>query len=262
MPAKAKTLLAKQQAKFDSDWALVSQAALPETTQLTESDFRYAWLLVNTRTFYHTTPATKKLTRENHMALQPVADLFNHSPAGCTVAYDSNGFTFTTVADIEAGEEVFIRYGTHTNDFLLVEYGFCLPAALNHWDETSLDAHICPRFSAAQRAVLEDAGFWGGYMLDADTVCYRTQTALRLLCVGETRWRAVLEGRRDEDADQQAVDQELKMVLQRYDVEISGVLGDMESVETDDDKAMTSILKSRWIQIEKLVETAMTRLQG
>ncbi|KND87344.1 Ribosomal lysine N-methyltransferase set11 [Tolypocladium ophioglossoides CBS 100239] len=256
LPSTAKSLLAKQQAKFDKDWALVA-AAYPD---MQRGDFLYAWNLVNSRTFYHTTPRTeRKLPKDDHMVLQPVADLFNHSPDGCSVAFDQADFTITTTRAHAPGDELFIRYGPHSNDFLLVEYGFTIGQS-NPWDETCLDPYLCPAFSAAQRRRLADAGFWEGYMLDAGTVCYRSQTALRMLCVAPRKWQAVLDGTRDEDQDEDAINAELLKVLRRYEKDIRGRIAEIDRTDAGTDD-MRSSLRPRWVQIKDLVVTTISRLQ-
>ncbi|POR37577.1 Ribosomal lysine N-methyltransferase set11 [Tolypocladium paradoxum] len=256
LPPTATSLLAKQRAKFDGDWALVA-AAYPHVRR---RDFLYAWNLVNSRTFYHTTPQTeRKLPKDDHMALQPVADLFNHSPDGCSVAFDQADFTITTTRAHAPGDELFIRYGPHSNDFLLVEYGFTI-AQGNPWDETCLDPYLCPAFAAAQRRRLADAGFWQGYMLDAQTPCYRSQTALRMLCVTPRQWQAVLDGTRDEDQDAGAIDAKLLEVLRRYERAIRGRIAEIDGTEAGTED-MRSSLRSRWVQIKDLVVTTIERLQ-
>jgi hypothetical protein len=256
LPASATALLAKQKAKFERDWKAVS----PAYPDLTRDDFLYSWLLINTRTFYHKTRATEKLPREDHMVLQPVADLFNHSPDGCNVAFDDHFFTISTTHDYARGDELFIRYGAHPNDFLLVEYGFTLPTELNPWDETTLDPYLCPLFSRDQRQRLEDAGFWAGYKLDAETVCYRTQIALRMLFLSDVRWRAVLGGERDEDEDTAVAEGELRKVLGKYEGDVKRRIAEVDGV-TEGTGEMRYALRQRWLQIDKLVEMALARLE-
>ena len=230
--------------------------------RLTREDFLYAWLLVNTRTFYHTTRQTAKRPREDHMVLQPVADLFNHSPEGfCTGSFDDDAFTITAEADHEEGQELFIKYGSHGNDFLLVEYGFTLPPPLNPWDETSLDEHLCPLLATAgQKATLEDAGFWGKYMLDRETACYRTHVALRTLVLTPLQWRAVLDGERDEGRDQGKVDAALVSVLRAYEEEIEDKIEEVEETTVGDELSREG-LRDRWVQIKELVVGTKKRLQ-
>ncbi|GAO14862.1 uncharacterized protein UV8b_04101 [Ustilaginoidea virens] len=257
LPPAARRLLDRQRAKFDRDWALAS-AAHPS---LRRPDFLYAWLLVNSRTFYHTTPLTETLPREDHMVLQPVADLFNHSPLlGCRVAFDAACFTITTTHAHREGDELFIRYGAHSNDFLLVEYGFTLPGAANPCDEVCLDPYLCPLLSAQQREQLEEVGFWGKYMLDSETACYRTQIALRVLCLSDHRWRDVLDGVRDEDEDKAAAGRELLAVLARCQDDVGCKLRQLGRCEAGTE-AMRGALRQRWLQINELVNSTTLRLQ-
>ncbi|KAG5992088.1 hypothetical protein E4U43_003855, partial [Claviceps pusilla] len=262
LPATAKALLDKQSAKFAKDWSLVS-AAYPSV--ITHDDFLYAWHLINSRTFYHTTRRTQtRLPKEDHMVLQPVADLFNHAPDGtlalCHVVFNEDCYTFTTSRSCKDGEELFIRYGPHSNDFLLVEYGFALPSGLNKWDEVCLDPYMCPLFTAQQKHTLDEAGFWGKYMLDSETPCYRTQTALRLLCLPEPQWRAVLDGQRDEDEDAEAVNRELLKVLRRCEKDVKSKVMDLDRC-TAGEEEVTDRLRQRWLQIKELVVSNMSRLQ-
>jgi hypothetical protein len=194
------------------------------------------------------------------MVLQPVADLFNHSPDGCNVAFDEASFTITTTGVVKQGDELFIRYGSHSNDFLLVEYGFTLPGSMNPWDEVCLDEYLCPRFTKKQRAELEEAGFWAKYMLDSSTACYRTHTALRMLCCSYTRWRDVLEGLRGEDEDQEAVDEELVEVLKKCDEDVWRNLTELEDC-TAGNGEMKIALKDRWCQMRDMVGTTLARLE-
>lgn len=261
LPSSASAILARQSAKFNKDWALV-EAAFPNSEQITKEDFLYSWLLVNTRTFYHTTRKTEKLPREDHMVLQPVADLFNHSPNGSTVSYNDKFFTITTTRAHCPGDELFIKYGPHANDFLLVEYGFTLPPPLNPWDETCLDPYLCPALIAArQKDRLEEAGFWGKYMLDAETACYRTHVALRTLCLTPLQWQAVLDGERDEDRDKARVDAELVQVLKKYETDIREKLAEVEKM-TAGEELSREVLVDRWLQIKELVVGTIRRLES
>ncbi|PTB45181.1 uncharacterized protein TrAFT101_000639 [Trichoderma asperellum] len=258
LPPGSKSLLAAQQEKFGKDWAIVA-AAYP---QLQKDEYLYNWLLVNTRTFYHTNRKTEKLPKEDHMALQPVADLFNHTPEGyCMAAFNDKFFTFTTTRTHEPGEEVFIRYGPHANDMLLVEYGFTLPSSINPWDETCLDPYICPLLNPTQREHLEDAGFWEKYMLDSQTACYRTHVALRMLCLPLRQWQAVLDGVRDEDTDRHLIDAALLKALTKYDNDITNSL-ELLSSSSAGEEEMRGSLTDRWLQIRQLVAAAISRLQG
>ncbi|KAK1783818.1 hypothetical protein QBC45DRAFT_398971 [Copromyces sp. CBS 386.78] len=180
LPKKALELLLKQEAKFEKDWSMVQQSKLlsPRSGEkeherseeeegeklnksITRDDYLYAWLLVNTRTFYHETPKTKKFNKEDRMVLQPVADLFNHTSYDssaeekegnkktCSVAFSPTAFTITTTRPYTVGEEVYICYGNHSNDFLLIEYGFLFDE--NVWDEVCIDDAILPLLDKSQQ---------------------------------------------------------------------------------------------------------------
>ncbi|PHH87542.1 hypothetical protein CDD83_8732 [Cordyceps sp. RAO-2017] len=144
---------------------------------------------------------------------------------------------------------------------MLVEYGFTLPAARNPWDEACLDPYLCPLPSPAQRALLDEAGFWRNSQLDARTACYRTLPALRLLCLGPARWRAVLDGDRAEDRDRDAVDAALLRVLRACDDDVRAKMADIGPPGGPDDDHAHAALRARWRQIEQLVATAIARLQ-
>lgn len=285
LPAAASQLLAKQSAKFDKDWDTVSAAFPIEgkgkgkgggvSKECTRDEYMHAWLLVNTRTFYFVTPKTEKLPKEDHMALQPVADLFNHTDRdGCHVAFDhTDSFTFRTTRAYEKGDEVHISYGSHSNDFLLVEYGFVL--ARNHWDEVRLDEVVLPALTRSQKEELEDVGFLSNYVLDHDTLCHRTQVALRQMAVtgkygGLTmdEWRKFVSGLDDGEKSQAKVDALAVGLLEKYEATVKTKEKELRKLrfqEEDGDEEMNEgrreILLKRWAQIRGLVKTTIQRLE-
>lgn len=286
LPAGASKLLDNQRAKFDKDWDTVSAAFPIEgkgkakggsvSKECTREEYMYAWLLVNTRTFYFVDPKTERLPKEDHMALQPVADLFNHTDRdGCHVAFDhAESFTFRTTRAYEKGDEVHISYGSHSNDFLLVEYGFVL--ARNHWDEVRLDDDVVlPALTRRQREELEDVGFLGNYVLDNDTLCHRTQVALRQMAVtgrygGLTmdEWRKFVSGLDDGEKSQAKVDALAVGLLEKYEATIKTKEKELRKLrfqEEDGDEAMNEsrreMLLKRWVQIGGLVKATIERLE-
>ncbi|KAJ0351153.1 hypothetical protein COL154_004459 [Colletotrichum chrysophilum] len=256
LPPTAAALLAAQSEKFEAHWSLAA-AALPD---LTYAAYRHAWLLVNSRTFYHVTPRTAKRSRDDHMILQPVADLLNHASRGCNVAFDTESFTIRADRDYSPGEEIHICYGRHSNDFLLVEYGFVMGEGENEWDEACLDEALLPRLSAAQRKRLEERGFLGKWMVDAETVCYRTQVALRSMVLPARRWARFVDGFEDGEAEQAQVDEILKEVLVAYDGEISRKVELISKLE-EGEGFQREMLVMRWGQIQELVRTTIEKLK-
>ncbi|KXX80905.1 Ribosomal lysine N-methyltransferase set11 [Madurella mycetomatis] len=266
LPKPARSLLGKQQSKFDRDWTAVQQHLVPalpasQASSLTRQRFLYAWLLVNTRTFYHETSRTARLLpKDDRMVLQPVADLFNHADGGCEVAFTPGSFTITADREYRPGEEVCICYGRHPNDFLLVEYGFVLTR--NRWDEACIDDAVMPEFDDAQREALEEQGFWGKYVLDERTVCYRTQVAVRLLCVGDVEvWKGfVAEGEDGGEEMQREVDRLLVRVLKRYLGKLEGTVEELGRVEAGE-PCQREVLDLRWKQIMRLIRRTIERLE-
>lgn len=253
LPSPAAELLHKQQSKFTRDWEKVH----PAFPTLTEEDYRYAWMVVNTRTFYYASPRMEKLHRDDRMVLQPVADLFNHADEGCAVGFDVESFTIRANRVYESGEEVFICYGRHGNDFLLAEYGFILDD--NRWDEVGLDEVVLSHLTKAQRQVLEDVGFLGNYRVDADQVCYRTQIAARIMCMPLEKWRRVLDGVEDSEAEQETVNVLLIRLLRKYEKEVLDIMVELQGLE-DGTESQRDMLVRRWTQVRALVQHTIRRL--
>lgn len=282
LPPAARALLRAQQARFARDWAAVRDHLLPalapssySSSLLTFDRFRHAWLLVSTRTFYYQgggggAAAAAATRREDRLALQPVADLFNHdadadADAGAGAA-DCRGVG-VGVGVIAAGrayapgDEVHICYGRHHSDLLLAEYGF-VPAA-NRWDEALLDDALAGEFTDGQRDVLDAQGFWGRYVLDARTVCYRTQVAVRLLCVRDVEvWRRwVIEGEDGGEEVQRRVDAMLARMLRRYLGKVEGTIEELGRVDVGE-PCQREVLSLRWKQISGLIRQTIERLEG
>ena len=259
LPAAAAAALTEQRANFNEDWNFV-HAAFGD--QVPKDEFVYSWLLVNTRTFYHTTRRTQDLPNEDHMILQPIADLLNHSSHGCRVSYDEREFTVTTVREHEPGEEIFISYGAHNNDRLLVEYGFMLAPVSNPWDEVCIDPYIVPELLAAGlKERLQDADYWGSYKIDDDTACYRTEIALRALLLPPYQLQDVLDGQRDEELDREIVNRKLLQVVQRCNTEIDQRLDELENCSAGTAE-MRNMLITRWKQIQGIIQSNIKRLSG
>ena len=75
----SKGLLNEQEGKFRRDWSKVKKT-FPKADRET---YLYYWLIVNTRSFYFELAGLKapKL-KEDHMALCPFVDFFNHADRG------------------------------------------------------------------------------------------------------------------------------------------------------------------------------------
>ncbi|KAL2075934.1 hypothetical protein VTL71DRAFT_877 [Oculimacula yallundae] len=265
LPPQAAKLLANQKLKLKQDWALTS-ATFPAITYET---YLHSWLLTNTRTFYFVSPARrgKKATpapknRDDCMALNPFADYFNHtaSSSACEVNFTSGGYFITTSTPIKKGEEVYISYGNHSNDFLLAEYGFILSGDTNQWDEVELDSYVLDLLTAEKKGLLEEEGFLGNYVLDRETVCHRTQVALRLVFLPVGKWRRFISGSDEGEKDQAKVDQVLLKLLTKYQADTVKKLR-LVSILEEGTADQRDTLSRRWQQIGLLLQAAIDRIQ-
>ena len=85
--------LYKQENKFNANWEIVSKL-FPEAKF---EEYRYYWLVVNTRSFYWEFPGEKlPESHDDRMVLAPWVDYFNHSDHGCNVSFDKGGYTITS----------------------------------------------------------------------------------------------------------------------------------------------------------------------
>lgn len=245
LPRPARDLLARQQKKLSSDWDAVSSLGVGR------EEYTHHWLLVNTRSFYHSPSAHRAQNPQDKLALIPAADLLNHSSTGCRETFSSRGLSIAADRAYPADTEIHICYGRHGNDFLLTEYGFLLFP--NDWDEVSLDDLLLPLLSEGQKEKLRDLGFLGRWVLDARTPgCFRTQVALRVLRGGDAG--LFLRGEEGEEA-QRAVDQCFDEILAGYLDEVEAVVGEVQGMGPEGE-----VLAGRWRQIGELVRGTRAQL--
>ncbi|CAO2657753.1 Nn.00g038790.m01.CDS01 [Neocucurbitaria sp. VM-36] len=300
LPPPATPLLTTQLANLEKDWSDLSPH-LPPSSTITKDVYTYTWLIVNTRTFYWDYPDLPnshprlprkrrgELTANDCYAMCPFMDYFNHSDEGCTPQHTREGYSVTADREYSAGEEVFVSYGPHTNDFLLVEYGFILDTGKNKNDGILLDEMLIPLLTKEQEGALREDGFWGNWTLSEGLegcVCHRTQAVLRLLVLDARRYAAFVKGDDDGARDQARLNRYLAGVLTKYSRRVMDVIEEVELVQTekgeqnDEDKGSNSkgtsssepkeealarpeqkdMLLKRWLQIQSLVNAAITKL--
>lgn len=88
MPKCMSTPFERQASDYEKDWHACSAAS--SKLGHTEADFRYFWMIVNSRSF-HWAPPRKQ---PGYMVLCPFIDYMNHGPtgSGCTVVQRSDGY--------------------------------------------------------------------------------------------------------------------------------------------------------------------------
>ncbi|KAI1749644.1 putative SET domain-containing protein [Xylaria castorea] len=247
LPRSAYHILKRQQIKFQHECDSVAKA-VPD---LDRSKYKFFWLIINSRTFLYETPDMEKYHWEDKLCLLPAADLFNHSNDGCTVTWwDKEGYTITANRTYLAGDELCISYGKHSNDFLLVEYGFTMPQ--NPWDEVGLDEVILPKLDQAQQDALAQQGHLGEFKFHAETgPCIRTRAAISQI------EKQVYPG----------ADSETPVTATQYDASLTGLLREQLTIARETlqrlrelqigDKAHRDLLIQRWEQIEQIILNKM-----
>jgi hypothetical protein len=239
LPSAARQILDKQERMFTRDWKAVSSSF---ADKVTKRGYSYAWLLVNSRTFYYETPDTAQYPWEDRLAQLPVADLFNHAePGGCKASYSSSGYEFRAQRDYGAGQEIHISYGDHNNDYLLAEYGFVMNP--NKWDEVYLDDVVLPRLDERQKAELQKGSkSRGGFVLkkaelDASSVGPKLEAALKLLSKGSSK----------------APDQLLSELINEYLINVKQIMTQVQATKAGTE-AQRGLLMRRWDQIQSMLE--------
>lgn len=248
LPLESRDNLRKREEGFQSGWS-VFRDAFPEVPY---EEYTYAWMVVNTRTFYNETPETLKYPWEDRLALIPVADLFNHSDDGCKVYYSPNAYHIVADRAYKKGEELFISYSRHSNDYNLLEYGF-IPDE-NPSDDVYIDDVVFPKLSKSHKEELKKRDLLGEYPLDPSTEEFRrTQGVLRLLCCTTKQFHEFLDGKEKGRFVQDRVDAYLVGLLEELLSDV--VVRRLQQIEElkvgrEDQRAL---LAKRWMQIEELV---------
>lgn len=249
LPLELRNSLLKQEKIFQGGWSDFNKA-FPEVPF---DEYTYAWLVVNTRTFYNESPETLKYPWEDRLAMIPVADLFNHADAGCKVYYSPEGYHISADRDYKKGEELFISYSTRSNDYNLLEYGF-IPDE-NPTDDIYIDDVILPKLSKDQKAELEKRDLLGEYPLEEATEeFHRTQAVLRLLCCTTKEFDRFLNNEEKGHGVQSRVDEYLVKLLDELlsDVVVKR-LQEVNALKVglEDQRAL---LTKRWSQIEVMAK--------
>ncbi|KAL6808963.1 hypothetical protein GGI42DRAFT_316859 [Trichoderma sp. SZMC 28013] len=248
LPLESRDNLRKREREFQSSWSAFRDA-FPDVPI---EEYTYAWMIVNTRTFYNETPETLKYPWEDRLALIPVADLFNHSDDGCKVYYSRHMYQIVADRAYKKGEELFISYSRHSNDYNLLEYGF-IPDE-NPSDDVYIDDVVFPKLSKSHKEELKKRDLLGEYPLGSSTEEFRrTQGVLRLLCCTTKQFCEFLDGKEKGRVVQDRVDEYLVGLLEELLSDV--VVKRLQQIEElkvgrEDQRAL---LAKRWMQIEVLV---------
>lgn len=153
---------------------------------------------------------------------------------------------------IDVCGEILATYGAHSNDKLLVHYGFiCSSLHGGHSpdDDIRLDHLLLPTLSESTRDQLQDVGFLGPYSLLPSTneLCFKTQVAVRAVLLTCNEWEYFLSSGEDlsinHDKD---VDDFVRKLLQEHQDEARNNLNEVKALSEGQAR---SVLVLRWTQI-------------
>lgn len=146
---------------------------------------------------------------------------------------------------------MFVTYGQHCGDFLLVEYGF-VPGA---WDGDYVCVDGWMEVSAEQERLLREEGWWGKWVVDVRGFCYRAEAVARLVVGGERRWRRFLLGAEGgTEEEQEGVREFFRCVLGKVRESVRELGGRVEALEAEEE--VKDMLRRRWAQIGDIADAA------
>ncbi|KAL2837857.1 hypothetical protein BJY01DRAFT_40009 [Aspergillus pseudoustus] len=254
-------LLAQQEKRLKTAWDSVVDV-FPVTDWKT---FAYNWSIINSRSFYYVSPEKEEPEDWNDaIGMVPYADYFNHvDNAECEVKFDGKKYTFKATRRYEKGEEIYMSYGSHSNDFLLVEYGFCLDS--NPSDAIYLDDMVIPNLTPEQKEELAAYDYLGNYTVAADGVDECLIAAANIMYMNLKDWREYIDsnGEARQSFDVRKTRHILCQWIQQYMKEralavdaVKGLLLSAEDGLERGAKDKLDLLLSRWEQIQQLCDSA------
>uniref|UniRef100_A0A1A8CFQ7 SET domain containing 4 n=2 Tax=Nothobranchius kadleci TaxID=1051664 RepID=A0A1A8CFQ7_NOTKA len=181
------------------------QPALSQPTDvLTYEALRWAWCSVNTRSVFMSRPPNHFLSGQDNYALAPFLDLLNHRPdvqVKASFNSQSRCYEVRSVDGTKRYQQVFINYGSHDNQRLLLEYGFVTmdnPHSVVYVEKDLLCDVLKGDKSLDQKMkFLREHDFLQNLTVSREGPSWRMMTALRLLSLPQTLyhlWKAALLG--------------------------------------------------------------------
>ncbi len=98
LPPSARQSLTRQSADYQKDWDAVSPIC--QTHGFREEDFKYYWMIVNSRSFHWKPPRGKA----GLMVMCPFIDYMNHGPSGSGCSVEQSGEGYKVRADRDYGK--------------------------------------------------------------------------------------------------------------------------------------------------------------
>lgn len=164
--------------KFNNDYTtvrkLLEKHNAPDSL-VDHDEFLLNWMCINSRCLYMEMPQKKSIA--DNFTMAPYVDFINHSSTDqCVLKIDRTGFSVITSNKYNAGEELYLSYGPHSNEFLLCEYGFYLPN--NEWNDLDISKEVIDLLNEDQIEYLKKNQYFGDYTINNENVSFRTEVAL------------------------------------------------------------------------------------
>ncbi|KAJ7320560.1 hypothetical protein JRQ81_020071 [Phrynocephalus forsythii] len=168
--------------------------------------FRWAWCTINTRTVYMKPSQRGCFSKDPDIyALAPFLDLLNHNPAvQVKAAFNEKTkcYEITTLSTCKKYEEVFICYGPHDNQRLLLEYGFVAhnnPHSTVHVTTAMLLKYTAPedKQRPMKLSILQENKLLDDLTFSWEGPSWKLLTTLKILSLEADQfpsWRKVLLG--------------------------------------------------------------------
>ncbi|KKK16692.1 hypothetical protein P175DRAFT_0487624 [Aspergillus ochraceoroseus IBT 24754] len=253
-------LLRQQEKRLKDAWAHVI-TAYPETDW---ENFAHHWSIINSRSFYYISPGKEEPEDWNDaIAMVPFADYFNHADdAACDVKFDGRKYTFMATKSYEKGEEVYMSYGSHSNDFLLVEYGFCLDE--NPSDGIFLDDIILKALTMEEKKELAAQECFGNYEITSAGPNANTTLVACLKYMRREDWLNYVSGKSQRGFDARKTTALICAWVDVYLEESRASIGIIQdqynAASSDSEKSIREkmdVALSRWKQIQEICENAV-----
>ncbi|PGH16520.1 hypothetical protein AJ79_01625 [Helicocarpus griseus UAMH5409] len=262
--AKYQNILGQQEQRLQDAWKNIF-VVFPEVDWDT---FSYYWLILNSRCFYYYGPGKEPPKDWNDaIGLLPFGDYFNHADnADCEVTFNDHKYVFKATRRYEKGEEVYMSYGAHTNDFLWVEYGFFLDH--NPSDAIFLDDIIFRDLAEPEKEELRSHQEFGNYKLTSSGPCSRTQVAACIKYMTRANWRKYALGRSTKGVKIKKTAHIIRGWIEVYIKESEAAILTLEAILSTKGAAIAkweekiAICLDRWNQIRRLCENASTALDS
>ncbi|RAO72652.1 uncharacterized protein BHQ10_008664 [Talaromyces amestolkiae] len=178
----------------------------------------------------------------------------------CEVDFDGQAYTFKASQQFEKGEELFMSYGSHPNDFLLVEYGFCLED--NESDAVYLDDIVYRELTAAHKKELLSQKLYGNYKVTSVGVCHRAKAVACIKYMTSRQWRNYVLGRIQDEENKTTsilhdwvgtyIKESTVKIQSLKDIQMEQQLG-----ARDGKNDKIDLLLNRWVRIKTLCEDAL-----